>query len=190
MDGRMILAIDPATVTGWCAGRIGGNGRPESGTVRFGNPGQSHETIFGVADEWIEDLIEDYRPDIFLFEPPLPSWKMKKATDKTVRLLHGLAGILQARAYRAGIPEIREAQVQDVCGFMLGQRGVKSAEKKKHTKLMVKAMGFAPGDDNEADAIAIWHYGCRCYAPGSVKVPYKEFPHLMPEGAIARAVFK
>jgi hypothetical protein len=106
-----ILAIDLATVTGWCRGRVGDE-TPTFGTARFYSVDPN--TTFAAALHWMEELVRENPPQMLILEAMLPPGAMTNKTSRAVRdRLAGLHGIIRASAKRWGVGEISTASV---CG--------------------------------------------------------------------------
>ena len=166
---RNILAIDLATKTGWCRGRIGE--LPEFGSINFGwgetkaRAASSSDDVFASAMEWMTELL-DPLPDILILESMLPPEAMKNKTSRQVRdRLAGLHGIIRGVARRKGVGEITEAAVGDVRAHFTGMRGMKRDEAKRSVIDRCQGLGWDVANDNEADACALWSYACALIDP-------------------------
>ncbi|TAI60697.1 hypothetical protein CWO89_39310 [Bradyrhizobium sp. Leo170] len=60
---------------------------------------------------------------------------------------------------------MREARVSDVRGHFLGTNRHKRKEAKAFTIDACHRLGWAPCDDNAADALALWHYQASLLEP-------------------------
>ena len=142
----MILALDLATRTGWCKGD--GSCRPLSGVIRLPSTGDDVGSFLLAWEEQLPRLLDGCK--LAVFEAPI----LPRTTSfKTVTKLHSLAGLTELRCLRS--------QVRGVS--VMNARVKKAATGKGNAKkpdmiAAVKGLGFAPQDDNEADAIAIWLY--------------------------------
>lgn len=159
-----ILALDLASVTGWACGEPGGE--PTHGYIRFASLGSSHEAIFAAACRWMIAKMEE-GPTIVVFESPLAtSFKRGKTNASTTALLWGLPAVVGAVAYMSGCYNIRKADTRDVRLHFIGGNH-KRAKAKALTVRNCQLMGWNVTDDNEADALAIWHYTCALLARGA-----------------------
>lgn len=159
----MILALDLATVTGWACGLPGE--RPLSGSVRFGKSSPTHGEIAANAIAWMLGKLDDLKPTVIVYEQPLPpNFTGGNTTLNTSMVLMGLPFLLSGIAYKLGIFNVASARVSDVRTFFLGGN-LKSAEAAKLTLQRCISLGFDPGDDNEADALALWCYQCALVRP-------------------------
>jgi hypothetical protein len=103
--------------------------------------------------------LQAFRPRVIVYEAPFDPRHMKKINANTIRIAWGLPAVVEAVAYRMGVTDIREANVNDIRRSMLGGLPQKNQAKAEVTAF-VRALGYAPADDNEADAILGWLYAC------------------------------
>jgi hypothetical protein len=159
----IIMALDLASVSGWAFGEPGGT--PVHGSVRFARAGSSHEAIFARAYEWTHNKITYCAPTTIVWEAPLATSFSKGSTNSnTTTLLYGLPAVVGAAAYLRGIYDIRKADTKSVRLHFLG-KNPKRAQAKRLTVMQCRAMGWEVSDDNEADALATWHYMCSLVEP-------------------------
>jgi crossover junction endodeoxyribonuclease RuvC len=168
-----ILAIDLATKTGWCRGRVGET--PEFGTMNFaakkkGSKGGtdmllSGDSVFAAALDWIGEMLDPV-PDIVIIESMLPPEAMRNKTSRQVRdRLAGLHGVVRAVARRKGVGEISEASVGDVRAHFISQRNLKRDDAKRGVIDRCQLLGWDVANDNEADACALWSFACALIDP-------------------------
>jgi hypothetical protein len=150
----MILALDLASVTGWACGEPGRE--PSHGFIRFAAPGASHEAIFASALTWALHMLDQYRPKTVVWESPLAT-SFGVTNIKTTGLLFGLPAIVGAAAYSRQIYNCRKADTRDVRIHFIG-KNLRREPAKAATIARCNALGWNVTDDNEADALAIWHY--------------------------------
>lgn len=173
---KSILALDLASQTGWAYGRPGSE--PQHGTIRFASVGATHEAIFCAALDWAYDKCEDIEDEgidantvIIVWESPLQtSFKLGRTTNNTTTVLYGLPAVIGAVAYSRGIYDIRKADTRDVRMHFLGC-SPKRVKAKPMVKAQCRAMGWKVSDDNEADALATWHYMCSLIEPALALQP-------------------
>ena len=160
-----ILALDVATCTGWCRGRIGET--PTCGSIRFGKPGVTDAAVFGAALDWL--IVQFDRrpiPDLLIMEALLPPMAMKNETSRAVRdRLGGLHGIVKACAHRYGVGEIATATVGDVRAHFIGDRTLPRDKAKREVMRHCQMLGWKSLDDNAGDAAAVWSYACALINP-------------------------
>jgi hypothetical protein len=163
-----VLALDLASVSGWACGEPGSV--PVHGSIRFASKGASHEAIFSDAFLWASEKVAQMRPNIVVWEAPLAGFKGGKTTNDTTTILFGLPAVIGAATYIKGVYDIRKADTRDVRLHFIGCN-----PKRDKAKPMVvrqcQAMGWEVYDDNEADALATWHYMCSLLEPGLALAP-------------------
>lgn len=158
-----ILALDLASVTGWAVGEPGGV--PSHGSIRFASLGSCHEAVFAAALKWVSDICASRSPTMVIWEAPLPtSFKRGNTNIGTTTLLYGLPAVVGAVAYLRGIYDIRKADTKDVRNHFIGSNP-KRAKAKPMVIRQCRAQGWDVADDNEADALATWHYMCSLIEP-------------------------
>lgn len=157
-----VLFLDLATTTGWCEGVPGTGDRPISGTQRLAPAGSPPAAVFGGLLDFLATRLTTFRYRLVVYEAPFDPRHMKTNLN-TARVLLGLPAIVEAVAYQTGHYAIREAHVNDVRKHLLGfiprrEKGARGAAQKAPVIEALRARGYAPKDDNEADAIAGWIY--------------------------------
>lgn len=146
MANERVLALDLATRTGVCSGEP--DEVPELSNHVLPSTGADVGRFLEAALIWATDTLVRERPGIVVFEAPILP---QTAALPTVRKLHGLAGVVEMAAYRAGI-ECAELQPSVVKKHLTGRGNAKKPE-------MVAACqhyGFNPQCDDEADAWGVW----------------------------------
>lgn len=158
-----MLALDLASVSGWCCGEPGGE--PAHGSHRFASAGASHEAIFAGAIRWINEKLNTFEPTTVVWEAPMPtSFNRGRTTSDVTTILYGLPAVIGAVAFLRGIYDIRKAETRDVRNHFIGCNP-KRAKAKPMVMRQCRAMGWDVADDNEADAIATWHFMCSLIEP-------------------------
>lgn len=151
-----VLFLDLATTMGWCEGVVGSGDRPISGTVRLAPVGSSPAAIYGGLLQWLATRLPVMRYRMICYEAPMDPRHMKTNIN-TARVLLGLPAIVEAVAHQTGHYRVTEANVNDVRKYLLGRRPAKG-DGKRAVMDALRPLGYAPADDNEADAIAGWLY--------------------------------
>jgi hypothetical protein len=164
-----VLALDLASVSGWAVG-VPGDERPIHGSIRFASKGASHEAIFASAMQWADKKIVFYRPSLIVWEAPLQGFKNGRTTADVSTILFGLPAVIGAVAYTRGVYDIRKAETKDVRHHFIGC-SPKRAQAKPMVERQCRAMGWEVEDDNEADALATWHYMCALINPRLALAP-------------------
>jgi len=159
-----ILALDlSVTRTGWAIGAPGEV--PQNGSVVFARRGFSLAAHFAGCREWLDRFHAQHNPRLVVFEAPLaPSVMEGRTNTTTVRALMGLAAMVEGTLYNRGI-DVREASVASVRRFFLGSNAIKSADAKLATFRRCVELGFAPCNDDSADALALWCFMVSIVAP-------------------------
>lgn len=154
-----ILFLDLATTTGWCDGVPGE--RPTSGTIRLAGSGGPNPEAYDTIYQFMDDRLRLTRYQMIAIEAPQsPSHMAGRTNVNTARRLIGLCEVVEWVAYRHGYFGRRmvEARVDDVRRHLFSGSRPPKGEAKAYVIDRVKALGYAPADDNEADAIAGWLY--------------------------------
>ena len=127
--------------------------------------GDGHGEIAADAIAWIIELLTEMKPVQIVFEQPLPpNFTGGHTTLKTGMVTMGLPFLLQGIAYKFGIFNVEGVRVSDVRSFFIGEN-MKSEEAKRLTFERCQKLGFAPKDDNQSDALALWCYQCAKIKP-------------------------
>jgi hypothetical protein len=163
-----VLALDLASVSGWAVGEPGGE--PLHGSIRFASPGASHEAIFAEAHRWTIGMVQEHKPTLVIWEAPLAGFKTGKTTNDVSTVLFGLPAVVGAAVYISGVFDIRKADTRNVRLHFIGCNP-KRAVAKPMVVRQCQAMGWQVYDDNEADALAIWHYMCSLIEPKLALAP-------------------
>ena len=160
-----ILALDIATVTGWARGQVGET--PEFGSLRFGKLRASNNAVFGQAIRWFAETLDAQpRPDIVIIENLLPPTAMAGKTTADVRdRLCGLQAIARGVCFLRGIYEVQGADVGNVRRHFLGSHALHRDEAKQETLKRCRILGWHAQNTDEADALALWHFGCCLIQP-------------------------
>jgi hypothetical protein len=156
-----VLALDIATRTGWCLGEPGGP--PKYGSIRF--EGSSHEMRWAAAAHWAAGFYRKHRPGALAYETP-GIYHSRKTNIDTKVFLGGLVGITAGTIHACGMPAdmIFRADTPDVRRHFI-QANPKRAIAKDLTKAKCRELGYEIQDDDEADAIAVWHFACAYFEP-------------------------
>jgi len=159
-----VLALDLATNSGWALGALGDH-VPAFGSIRFGARDCSHEARFAHALQWISDFLKRHEADVLVFEEPLHFGLRRNASNAgNDEISYGLAAIVQAVAHLRGVYDVRQARVVDIRRFFLGDNPKRKIAKRE-TIGRCRALGLNVEDDNQADAIALWHFQCAQLRP-------------------------
>jgi hypothetical protein len=162
----IILALDLATNSGFAIG-VPEEPMPIYGSVAFAKPGASVDAILGNAQVWLIETLKRERPDLIVYEKPLPNFRRIGQTNSNATLiLNALPGILRACAFNLGLyNKVRDVTVLDVRNHFLGSCKLERKKAKALTIKICNGLGWKPQDDNAADALAIWNYQCSRLKP-------------------------
>lgn len=153
-----ILAIDPARYLGWAHGEPGGT--PIYGTHRL--PAGKYSRRALALEGLLIDLIKGSGIEKVYAEEPL----MRRANSfKALISTAGLASMIGVTCERLGIDLVYVPQQTWRSQFGIptqAPRKIKNAdERRKWMKAQCIArcekLGYAPQDDNAADALGLWH---------------------------------
>jgi crossover junction endodeoxyribonuclease RuvC len=152
-----IVALDLATKTGWAYGHAH-SGFPVFGTYKIDTSADEPGAFYVNFSQWLGGFLDSARAVIVVFESPvLP----RLTRIQTLRRLYWLAGQVELFcAYRR--IECYEAAPSAVKKSWVGS----GAAKKADMVAMAKARGYNVTDDNQADALALWHYYVQRHAHG------------------------
>jgi hypothetical protein len=159
-----VLGVDAATTTGLCRGKPGD--KPKLWTKHFGVDGDPHLKICSKALGWIATLLTDDPPDVLCIEKPMPIGAAihGKSNARSIVRLNTLYGIIGGAAILKDI-RIIEVDVQQARAVFIGDGKLKGPEAKRRAKGMCRVLGWPCDNVDEADAAAIWHFGCSVVAP-------------------------
>ena len=163
-DRLRILACDIATTMGVADGEPGTT--PTLTTERFGGDGDSHLKICSRAMRWAALRFTDDPPSILYIEKPMPIGAAirGKSNARSIIRLNSLYGIIGAAAILKGIP-VHEIDVQTVRQTFIGHAQLDGDEAKRRCKGMCRMLEWPCRNVDEADAAALWHFGCSVQAP-------------------------
>lgn len=140
----IILALDIASKTGWAVideyGKI-----TRSGTEVFKDKERGAKLSSFMT--WLSGMVSTYNPSCVLVEKPF-------FRGAGTRLLMPMVGIAELMAYRSGAAFLEVSNVT-IKKYLTGNA---RAEKDDMIKA-IRAKGYNPTDDNEADALALALYG-------------------------------
>lgn len=155
----IVLALDLAKQTGWCAGAPGTTPRYGS----FSLAGESNER-FGVLYNRLCYLIRDTSATMMMFEAPITSGSKTNTSGSTLRYLYGYVAVAEAAAQNSGIP-VRECAIATWRKHFLGNGGMNRKDAKRAAITRCRQMGYSVETDDEADAIGIWDYAVSLKSP-------------------------
>ena len=139
-----LLALDLATVTGWC---VWDDGYVDSSVEHFRkSPKEPRGAIAARLAEWLADINEDYQLTAIVYEHPTPRGKgamlqygMALIVEKYAYLHDMEVGALYPSTVKKAVAGSGRASKEDVCAAVKGR---------------LPQIVSLP-DDNESDAIAL-----------------------------------
>ncbi|MDF3606532.1 hypothetical protein PE067_10510 [Paracoccus sp. DMF-8] len=153
MNARPILCLDLATTTGWASGVPGE--RPVSHKVRFGKTGADDGEVIGKLMQWLGDYITSTDFGMVVFEAPVGPGMAGRTNFKTMARLVGMCKAVEAVCYLHNVP-VYQASAATIRKEVLGTG--RPENPKAAVMAEMRARGFDPADDNEADALALYFY--------------------------------
>jgi hypothetical protein len=168
----VILALDPATKTGWCVGAPGGC--PQLGVVDFSREMDDHFDVFMRARCWINAQLSPNNGPIFgritvlAIERPVPPSKAYGGTNfDTTLIALGLFAMFGAAARYHGV-KILPAHIGTWRKYALGVGNLRGAEAKAGMVRLVKGLGWGDVGHDAAEAAGIWLWASGQIAPERV----------------------
>lgn len=149
-----ILALDVATCVGWAFG--GAGDQPASGTFRCPSTGDDSGRFLEGYARWLTAKIRELGPKEVVFEAPILP---RQTNITTLRKLYSLAGMTEFVCVLEGVA-CTEITAGEWRRAFLGMHYPKSGTRDELKRAVIsgcRALGWNPVDDNEADAMAIWH---------------------------------
>ncbi len=145
-----ILALDPSKYTGWAVGAPDDDPEeyPIYGTRTFegSRAGKQGPSLYEFG-YWFEHMIERHDVEAVAFEKPYP-----RQDNATVWLI-SQAALIQYLSVCNGLP-CEGIYVATIRSYFCP----KGQKKKKYVTDLCRQRGWAPADDNQADALALWEY--------------------------------
>ena len=163
-----LLALDLASSSGWASYQPEGAPILSSGTLVLPKTGKDVGHFLFIFHVAIKQMIEDPRPGVVVYETP---WIGPKTSQAVARKLMGLAGVLEMVCYERSIT-CREVNNATVRKHFIGKGRGQRAELKALTIAACEKRGWAPNNDDEADALAILDYAAHTMA---LNVPWPAF---------------
>ena len=147
-----VLTLDLATVVGyatWHPGR-----KPDYGHHILPKTNEDVGAFLNAYYEWWNELITEFKPDLVAFEAP---WVGPKTHQDVATKLFALAGFTEFLCHRAGYRCV-SVNISSWRKHTLGIGGGPRDKMKSLTMKLMRALGFSPRTDDEADALGILIY--------------------------------
>lgn len=157
-----VLALDLATVVGWCVGAPGAP--PRYGSVRL--EGRERPARYAALTEWLDDALRVHGFTRIFFEAPNPSgsWDSRDAALLTL----GLVAHLELWAWDNSVA-LACKEVGTIRKAVLGRGGAFGpGGAKPFVARWAASNGFKGGDDNALDALVAWMFATGYRPQGSI----------------------
>lgn len=160
-----ITALDVATATGICHGRVGAT--PLTFTWHLDDGGKARPLRLCYFRRRLDQYFDSTMVDAVYYEAPVNLRVMMKigASDETIALLRGAIGVLEASAVHAGITTVEAIPVQNAREALTGQRTFTKGTAKAKIIQTAKMLGVAVANEHEADSYAVWWTACARHNP-------------------------
>jgi Holliday junction resolvasome RuvABC endonuclease subunit len=156
-----IFAMDIATRSGVCVGRPGEG--PVFSTVKF--HGGDRLQIAASALGWAARDLKGFAPEIAYLERPLAFAAAKgQSNANTLIRLNSLYDIVGGALLARGV-RVVGVDVKDARQAFIGAGRLEREEAKRRCMIVCRMLGWAATNGDEADAAAVWYWGCCCEAP-------------------------
>ncbi|MDB5612122.1 MAG: hypothetical protein JWP25_9022 [Bradyrhizobium sp.] len=157
----LVMAIDPATKSGFCEGAT--SATPRICTVNFRHDASDGpEDICGHAIAWFADRMKSNPPNLIAIEQPFPS----QSFDTSLITL-GLYAIFTGIAKCKDV-ELLTVPIQTWRKYFLGRGNLKGDEAKRQCVKLCAQLGWKADDHNGAEAAGIFSFACSQVAPRNV----------------------
>jgi hypothetical protein len=147
----VVLALDLATVTGWCVGAAAA--RPAHGSVAL--RGQDRCARYAALMDWLWDALALHGFTRVVLEAPMVTgdFRGRDAALLAIGLSEHVAFWCWDRSIRCELVAVGTARKA-----VLGRGSFAKGTAKGVVLDWCRREGFTPSDDNAADAILLWHH--------------------------------
>jgi hypothetical protein len=160
------MALDLATACGIAEGMPGGE--PRASNASFAVEGGGY---FGAGERALIHFSERFAAFppavVFIERPGLHSIGKGGTAFQVIFRLLGLIFLVGTVARARGVYDVRLVEVKDIRSHFLGGAAIPGEQAKRLTQIRCRELGYAFATPDEADAIALWDYGCEQIKPGS-----------------------
>ena len=174
----LILALDISkNSTGVAKGRVGE--KPVTYSIKSDSDYDEYSAGARLTKQILAEIKVD-RPDWIYCEAPLIAGNLQMRDPKTAQTLIGMAFVAGVVSNIAGI-QFRPVSVNTVRVAFLGRGNFPKKDRngdplfikdegKRRAMALSKMLGWEPKNHDEADALAVWFYGCTRVAPNRAVV--------------------
>jgi hypothetical protein len=164
-DLMLISAFDIATVTGGADGDP--NGKPRAWHWNLKEAGDSRPLKLAMLRDYTDRYLAEHKPDAVFYERGLGLAAAMEIgmSDDTMALLRGAIGVVESCAAAARIKRIEAIGVQDARRHLLGAGRIPKGEGKKLVMERCRMLGWAPQNNDQADALCLWSLACAKMSP-------------------------
>ncbi len=149
---RVVLALDLASTVGWCVGAA--DRPPRYGSVRL--DGQGRAPRYAALLDWLDDAHGVHGFEDLVCEAPLVTGDFSGRDAALLAL--GFAAHVELWCWDNGVRQLPSVVVGTARKGVLGRGSFAKGTAKAVVMDWARAEGFAPGDDNAADALLLWHF--------------------------------
>jgi Holliday junction resolvasome RuvABC endonuclease subunit len=151
-------ALDLARVTGACAGLPFERPEVETFTIPKGPIGERMTRMRRMVRRWAET----HGPDLVFIEQPMDPAALVKvgATAETILSLNGYVAVVLGELHDLGIETMMLPRQSVLKHFVGRARFAKKDDGKRACAARCQQLGWPVANHDEADAVALWDYGC------------------------------
>jgi Holliday junction resolvasome RuvABC endonuclease subunit len=153
----ILFALDLAERVGFAYGEPADDPTVKSGVYVLPKTGLDIGQYLVAFDDWFRPMLEFTKADRVIFEATI---LVPGNSVQTARKLMALAGFTEYACKRAGI-RCNDAPIKTVKQYFAGHGNATKAE----MIAAAEGRGFDVVDDNQADALAVWHYSASRFVP-------------------------
>lgn len=160
-----IVAIDPATNSGFCEGHVGAS--PMLHAQRFRSGADDDIDLYGAATLYFATFLMTRKPDLIAIEAPImAAWG--KTNAQTTAITRGLYAIFTGIARAKGI-RVLTADIGTWRKYTLGRGNLKGPDAKRQCVALCRQLGWNAPTHDAAEAAGIWLWAGSQLAPERVQ---------------------
>lgn len=166
--GCSILALDVASVTGWCFG-VPGSAPTASGSLRFAEQGADDPRVWSKAMVWLTQQINGLSPSIVYIEAPITSASPAGGSNAaTMSRLIGLQAVLRAVVELKLPVSAKLVHVQSARKLFIGAGNLPGKIAKERVQQRCIDLGWIAPEDaqpDRCDAMCVWAFAAAQHDP-------------------------